>query len=118
MSGDCLCFSDAPHLLLPIFLYIFSIVLLGINSAVAQTTTNEVSNATSSLEVKVTLCDLMAHPSDYADKPVTVRATLASGVEFSIFADKSRRGNLGTHGTFSVRFYRECPSAHPIMSRA
>lgn len=69
---------------------IFSIMLLAlINSAVAQTTRNEVGHATGSQEVKVTLCDLMARPSDYAGKPVTVRATLASGMEFSIFTDKS-----------------------------
>jgi hypothetical protein len=69
---------------------IFSIVLLAlINSAVAQTATNEASHATSSQEVKVTLCDLMAHPGDYAGKPVTVKATLARGMEFSIFTDEA-----------------------------
>jgi hypothetical protein len=69
---------------------IFSIVILVlINSAVAQTATHEAGLATSSQEAKVTLCDLMAHPSDYAGKPVTVRATIASGMEFSIFTDNS-----------------------------
>jgi hypothetical protein len=45
------------------------VLLALINSAVAQTATNEASHATSSQEVKVTLCDLMARPSDYAGKP-------------------------------------------------
>lgn len=67
---------------------VFSIMLLAImSSAVAQTATHEAGNATSAKEAKVSLCDLMAHPSDYAGKPVTVRATLASGMEFSIFKD-------------------------------
>jgi len=69
---------------------IVSMVLLAIiSSAVAQTTTHEADHITTAQDAKVSLCDLVAHASDYAGKSVTVRATLASGMEFSIFTDGS-----------------------------
>ncbi len=69
---------------------IFSIIILAlVGSAAAQTATHKSGHAAGSQEAKVSLCDLIAHPSDYAGKPVTVRATVANGIEFSIFTDHS-----------------------------
>jgi RHS repeat-associated protein len=64
--------------------------LVLLSSAVAQTTTlHEAQHATGSQAPQVTLCDLVAHPKDYAGKPVKVKATLASGMEYAIFTDDS-----------------------------
>jgi hypothetical protein len=60
-----------------------------LSSAVAQTAMHEAQHAAGSQEATVSLCELIAHPSAYAGKPVTVKATLASGMEFSIFTDDS-----------------------------
>ena len=65
------------------------IILALVGSAAAQTATHESGQAAGSQEAKVSLCELIAHPSDYAGKPVTVRATVANGMEFSIFTDHS-----------------------------
>jgi hypothetical protein len=65
-------------------------VLALLSSAVAQTSTlHEAHHAADSQEPQVTLCDLVAHPKDYAGKPVKVKATVASDMEFSIFRDDS-----------------------------
>jgi hypothetical protein len=65
-------------------------VLALLSSAVAQmATSHEARHAAGFQEPQVTLCDLVAHPKDYAGKPVTVKAALASGMEFSIFTDDS-----------------------------
>ena len=64
-------------------------ILALLSSAVAQTAMHEAQHAAGSQEATVSLCELIAHPSAYAGKPVTVKATLASGMEFSIFTDDS-----------------------------
>ena len=56
-------------------------------TALAQTSVREPTHAAGSFEPTVTLCDLLGHPSNYASKPVEVKATLSSGMEFSIFTD-------------------------------
>jgi hypothetical protein len=64
-----------------------AILTLITNVSLAQTTMREPTQAAGDLEPTVTLCDLQGHPSEYGSKPVKVKATLSSGMEFSIFTD-------------------------------
>lgn len=67
-----------------------SIALLGIIcSTVASMAIQEGTRAASAQSTEISLCDLIAHPNNYAGRPVTVRATLESGMERSVFVDDS-----------------------------
>jgi len=57
-------------------------VLALLSNAAAQTAIlHEARHVQDSQGPQVTLCDLVAHPKDYAGKPVTVKAALASGMD-------------------------------------
>ena len=62
---------------------------LALLSVATPTTDSHKMRQASYANPKVTLCDLMAHPAEYAGKSVTINATVLNGMEFSLFVDDS-----------------------------
>lgn len=67
---------------------VMTVLVLLIGAAVQTTTVGqEVHKGVDSQEPQITLCDLVARPNDYVGKPITVKAMLTQGMEYSIFTD-------------------------------
>jgi hypothetical protein len=81
-------------------------ILMIVSTVLTNTTMHEPIREAGSAGSTITMCDLLAHPSDYNGKSVTLKATLSSGMEFSIFTDDACQPQaektklvLATYGT-------------------